>query len=84
MKLNLTTLLWFTVLGVFLLLAGIFGVRTYMLGSNLRKLNYETVFANNRHALVQQLINDCGDYSKQHPAINPIMEALVGKPPAAK
>jgi len=84
MKLNLTTLLLFAVLGVFLLLAAIFGARTYLLGAELRKKNYEVVFANNRHALVQQLVNDCGEYGKQHPAIIPIVESLIGKPPAAK
>ena len=83
MKVNLTTGL-FAVLGVGLLLAGVFFLQTYFLGAELRKQNGEVAFVNNRHALAQQLVNDCGEYSKQHPEINPILESLVGKKPAAK
>ena len=81
MKLNLTTRLLFSVLGVGLLLAGIFFLQTYFLGAELRRKNGEMVFANERHAIAQQLVNDCGDYSKQHPAMTPILESLVGKRP---
>ncbi|MSU57526.1 MAG: hypothetical protein EXS35_05000 [Pedosphaera sp.] len=81
---NSKTLMLFAVLAVCLLLAGMFCVQTYFLSGEARSLNGQVSAINGWRGLVQQLVVDCAEYSKQHPAIDPILEPITGKRPAAK
>jgi hypothetical protein len=53
----------------------------YLNQRSLRSLQGQAYFINNRKALVGALIGDCVEYSKQNPAIDPILEGIGAKPP---
>jgi hypothetical protein len=45
-----------------------------------RRLNSQIVFINTRTQVITSLVNDCLEYSKKNPAINPILEMIGAKP----
>ena len=46
----------------------------------LRALQTQTAFINRNHTFINSLANDAFEYSKQHPAIDPILESVGLKP----
>ena len=78
---NGTTTILNVVLGLFLALAVIFCLQTYFLSAEFRSLNGQINGVNTWRQAVQQLLNDCNEYSKKNPAMTPILESL-GKAPA--
>jgi hypothetical protein len=48
----------------------------------LRNLQTQATGVNNNRSIIQALANDCVEYSKKNPAINPILEQAGVKPPS--
>jgi len=74
MKINLTNQILYVLLGICLLAAMIFCVRTININGDLRNYNGRATAINNWKNTVQALAVDCVEYSKRNPAIVPTLE----------
>jgi len=81
---NGTTTILNVVLGICLVLAIIFFLQTYFLSAEVRALNGQISGINGWRQALQSLAADCAEYSKKNPAINPILEPVIGKQPGTK
>jgi hypothetical protein len=68
------------VLACFLLMAAFLCIQYVFIARQLRSLTVQVAMINNSRPLLQALENDCLEYSKKNPAIDPILESVGLKP----
>lgn len=67
---------------VIVVLTAVFAFQWFNRTREMRSLQTKVVEFQNRQAMLQNLVNECLEYSKRNPAIDPILEANNVKPKA--
>lgn len=78
---GLDKILHWTLLAIVLLTA-VFAFQWFNRSREVRSLQTKVVEFQNRQAMLQNLVNECLEYSKRNPAIDSILEANNVKPKA--